>query len=257
MGHEGRLGGVEAADGAAGNRDEQAGEDGLSLESDRRSAVAQALPEFRQRRPLDQQSDEQRHGHEEQGEGEERIDAADDLVDGHEGRDQIVDEDDPHPDHQRGGRAAGHPAQDDGRGIDEHGSDQDQQDHGEDQHHGLGAFAQVIADELRQSGAPIAYGKHSGEVVMHRTGEDAAEHDPEIGGGTELGAHNGAEDGTRPRNVEELDHENLPTGHLDVVDAVRPADGRRRTGRVGAEDLLGETSVEKITQDEGTEADEQ
>ena len=245
-GHQGRLGAMETADRPAGDRDEQAGEDRLPLQSEGRSPVGQPIPELRDRRPFDQQSQEQGNGHEQQGCGEDGIEFADDLVDGHEGGDQVVDENDAHPDHECGIRAAGEVTQDDGRAVDEYGADKHQQQDREEQHHRAGPFAKVEADDLRQSGTSVANGQHPGEIVVDGPGENAAEYDPQIGGGTEFGSHDGSEDGPRSRDIEELDHKDPPAWHLDIVDAVRLFDGGRRLGGIRPENLFCKFSVKQI-----------
>ena len=96
----------------------------------------------------------------------------------------------------------------------------------------------------------MAHGEHSAQVIVHRSGEDAAENYPQVGRRTELGAHYRAEYRAGAGDVEELDHEDLPTRKHYVVNAVGHAHGRRRTV-VRSEDALHNAAVDKVAHDEG------
>ena len=257
-GHQRALGGVEAAHGAAGDGDEQAGEDGLSFEAHGRAAVLQALPEFGQGGPLDEEAHHQRHRHEQQGRREHRIDPADDLVDRQERRDDVIGEDDKDPGHDRPLAAvAHHAAQDDGRAVHEHGAHHQQEEDGEDEHDLLGGLAQVAAHQDGIARPAVPDGEHAGQVVMDGAREDAAEDDPQVGRRAELRAHDGAEDGPGPGDVQELDHVHFPRGHRDEVHVVGLGDGRRHQIRIGAEHPVHERSVQKIADDERGHADQE
>ena len=67
-----------------------------------------------------------------------------------------------------------------------------------------------------------------------------------IGRRTELRAHDGTEDGPCARDVEELDHEDLPSGHYNVVQPIGLADGGRHAV-VRAEYALNKAAVEDVT----------
>ena len=249
---------METADRPAGNGDEHVGPDRLSLAAPGLAAVLQAVPEFGDLRMLHDQADHQGHGHEYQCYRKERVDFADDLVDGEHRGDNVIDEDYPRPDHEGGvGSVAGQVFQDDGRAVNEHGSHQHQQQDAEAEHHGPGAPAEVFPDQLRQARAAIAQRQHPAEIVMHGSAEDAAQHDPEVGRRAELRAHDGPEDGPRTGDVQELDHEDLPRGHGDEIDAVRLGDGGRGTRRVRTEHPLYELAVEQVSQDQCDDADEE
>ena len=55
---------------------------------------------------------------------------------------------------------------------------------------------------------------------MDSTGENTAEDNPQISYRTELGTHNSTKDGACTRNVQKLNHENLPTGKDNKVNAI-------------------------------------
>ena len=92
---------------------------------------------------------------------------------------------------------------------------------------------------------------------MDGSGEDASEDDPEVGGRTELGAHDGTEDRTGSRNVQELDHKYFPSGHRDEVDAVGFGDRRGGPGCIGAEHFFDKSPVEEIPDDKGSQTEEE
>ena len=243
-GHQRALRGVEARDGTAGDGDEQHGEDavGPTVWLRRGPHVVAVRPQFGQRGPVEEEPHHQRPSHEQQRQGEQRIDLADDLVDGQHRGDEVIAEDDDDPHH--GVAADGMENQ--GGAIDEHRSHQDEQQHRDHQHHVLRGRAQIVADHLGQSRAVVAHGEHAAQIVVDGSSEDAAEDNPQIGRRTELRAHDGTEDGPRARDVEELDHEDLPSGHHDVVQPIGLADGGRHAV-VGAEYALNKAAVEDVT----------
>ena len=88
---------------------------------------------------------------------------------------------------------------------------------------------------------------------MNRTHKDAAEDDPQVGGGTEENTHYGAEDGTRACNIQELNEIDAPRRHRDVVHAVLQAVGGRLAVGLHAKNFFHKNSVEEIAQQEGYE----
>ena len=83
---------------------------------------------------------------------------------------------------------------------------------------------------------------------MHGTHEDAAEDYPQVGGRAEENAHDGTEDGTRTRDVQELNEVNAPGGHGDVIDSVLEAVRWGLAFWLSPEDTFDECSVEEIAQ---------
>ena len=88
---------------------------------------------------------------------------------------------------------------------------------------------------------------------MGSTGKDTAQHYPQIGHRTELGSHDGPEDGACSSDVQELYHENLPVGKHDIVYTVSLGHGWCYTV-VRTEHTLHETSIEQITQKQSQQA---
>ena len=83
-GHQRALRGVEAGNGSAGDGDEERREDvvGPPIGLRRSPHVVVVRPQFGQRGPVEDEPHHQCPGHEQQRHGEQRIDLADDLVDG-------------------------------------------------------------------------------------------------------------------------------------------------------------------------------
>ena len=80
--------------------------------------------------------------------------------------------------------------------------------------------------------------------------ENAAEHNPQIGGRAEEDAHDGTEDGARAGNVEELDEIDAPRRHRDVIDTVLQTVGRRLAFGFSTEHTLYESSIKEIAENE-------
>ena len=89
---------------------------------------------------------------------------------------------------------------------------------------------------------------------MYGTGEDTAKDNPQITGRAELGTHDGSENGARSCDVQELDHEHPPGGHLDKVHAVGLGDGGREARGIRTEHPVHKGSVKDIAQDQGNDA---
>ena len=253
-GHQRALRGMKAADRSAGNRDEQARENRVLGQGTARR-VFQPFPNLRNIRELDKQDDHQGNRHEDQSKGEHRIYPADDLVDRQQRGNDVIDKDDDDPEtvladgihHKCRFPDA---AQDLGRAEHEHGTYHHQQEDREDQHHRLRGLAEIGSDEFRQVGAAMPDRQHARQIVVYGTREDTAEHNPEIGRRAELGAHDRTENRTRPGNIQELDHENLPRGQHDIVYPIGFGDSRRGPV-VGPEHTFNESTVKKIAGHQG------
>ena len=247
---------MEAGNGATGNGNEQAGEDGLVLQTRLLTPAAQAIPQFRNGRPLDKQAHHKSQCHEQQRNGKNGINLADELIYGQQGGHQIVGEDDTHPKHD-GATAAvsGNVSQDESRAVHEHRSHQQQEDDGEYQHHLFGTVTQILAHQFREAHSSVAHRKHTAHIIVHGAGKDAAQNNPQVAGRAKLGAHDGAENGTGSGNVQELNHEHLPVGHGNVIHPIRLHNGRCLAGRIRAEGMIYEGSVKEIAQNQGYDAD--
>ena len=221
-GHQGTLGGVEAGDSAAGHGDEHEAPHGSSLGMH----GTEVIPDLRNGvLRLDKDAHGHADGHDDQANAEQRIDLADNLVNGNKGGDEIIHQDDNQPE-QSGGDNAGGAAVfeqgDDqaGRTHGEHGAHHDQQHHAEHTHDVLHEAAQVDTGDLGDGSAVVALAHHAGEVVMHCTGKDRTKGDPQEHDGAPQSALHSAEDGTKARDVQQLDHEQLPLGKDHIVHTV-------------------------------------
>ena len=247
--HKWTLRAVETADGTACNGQEQAGEQrvlrhiGGNAQQRLRLRGTHVVPYLRQRRHLNEQHHHQCHSHEQHSEGKERIDAADNLINRKKGGEDVINEDGDDPTHGAPAKGVEHQS----RTIDEHHADHHQQEYGEHEHDALSVQAEVVADELRQVAAIVAHAQHAGEIIVHRTGEDAAEDNPQISRRTVPGTHDGTKDRASTGDVKELDHIHFPRRHGDVVDAIGIGNSRRRTV-VRLEDALNELAIKQVAQ---------
>ena len=183
--------------------------------------------------------------HEYQCDGEQRIDLADDLVDRQQRGQYVIDEYDGRPERQieTVRRQLGEQA---GRSGHEYGADQYHQQHREDPHELLEPASEESADRLGQAFSVVAERDHAREKIVHGSGEDTAQYDPQVGSRAELGSHDRSEYGTEARDIQELDHEDFPRRHRNVVDSVLFGVGRSRAFRIDAEDAGNEFPVDEV-----------
>src|SRR5699024_12223612 len=116
-------------------------------------------------------------GHDDEADAKDGVDLADDRVDGQEGGDEVVGQDDPQPELGVGDNAAEaavlEQGDDQAGGADgKDGAHHDQQHHAEHAHDVLHAVAKVDAAHLRDGRAVIALGQHAGKIVMHAAGKN-------------------------------------------------------------------------------------
>ena len=174
---------METAHRATGDGDEKAREYRLAAQKPLRlTYIAKPVPKLRKRRPSDKQADHQSQSHKNQRESENRIYPSDDLVDRHQRGKKIIKEYHPDPYHNR--YAASIPrdvSENERRAEHEHRSHKHQHNDGERQNESLCAFPEIFPDQVRQSRSPVPYGEHSGHIVVHRSGENAAQNNPQVG----------------------------------------------------------------------------
>ena len=227
-GHQRRLGGVEARDSAAGHRDEHETPDGLAGGLH----VVEVGPQLGDDVVgVGHDAEADAHRHDDQADAEDGVNFADDLVDGQEGGDEVVGQNDPQPELGAGdnaGEAAVLEQGDDQAGGTDckDGADHDQQHDAEYAHDVLHAVAEVDAADLRDGSAVVTLGQHTREIVVDAAGEDGAEGDPQEHHRPPQSALHGAEDGAQTCNVQQLNQEQFPLRHHDVVNAVVDADRR-------------------------------
>ena len=194
--------------------------------------------------------------HQQQRQTEDGIEAPDELVDGEQRGQHIVEEN--HRDPELGGEPPalrGHEAVEQRRRRNHKDRTHTHQQHQrEGAHETAHAEAQLVAHQFGQRESLLAHADHAAEIVVHRTGEDAAQDNPQIGRRTVEDAHDGAEDGARAGNVEELDEQHAPQRQRHVVHAVLMRVAGHFGRGVWLEDALHHRSVEEVTQKEADES---
>ena len=194
------------------------------------------------------------HSHDDQADAEHGVDLADDGINGDKGCDEVVDQDDDQPE-QGGGQHTGHTAvlaqgnDQAGRADCEHGTNHDQQHDREHTHDVLHDRSEVLAGDLSDGSTLVALAHHTGEVVMHATCKDGAEGDPQEHHGAPQSTLQCTEDGTQTCNVQQLDQEQLPLGHHNVVNTIVDAHSRRFTV-VRAERVVNDLAIDKVADDQ-------
>ena len=98
------------------------------------------------------------------------------------------DTDNPH----QGGTAI--PLEDGGGTEHKHRAHHQQKEYREHPHDLTGLLTQVFPDNLRTTGTTVTHGEHTSEIVMYTACKDTSQYNPQVGNGTELGAHDSTED---------------------------------------------------------------
>ena len=197
---------------------------------------------------------QQPQSHEYEGRTEQRVDLADDLVDGQQRRHEVVYDDDCDPPPVRHG--GDHLTQNTRGRAQEHHSHQYEQQHREYAHKLPRTAAQIAADDLGDAQAVVADEYDARDEVVHGAHEYSAEGYPEEGHGTEAGAHDGAEDGAYAGDVEQLYEERTPQRHGNIVHAVAEAFGGHLGRRVYAADPLQIAAIGEICRHKEGQTDE-
>lgn len=107
--------------------------------------------------------------------------------------------------------------------------------------------AQVAPQDFRQVFPLVPQGNHAGEVVVRHSAQNAAENDPQKRGRPVQHAHDGAENGPQPCNVQQLDEKNAPARHDHIIHAVRTGHGGSLPGGVRTENPFQHPPVSEIT----------
>ena len=237
-GHQRRLRSVETGTGTAGDGDEHQRPRGQTGGALRRpfDVVVEGIA-------LEDEGAQQPHGHEHQQDGEERINTTDDLVHGQNGGEEVVREDDRHKNHAVHTGQVSH--QTGGTGDEDH-AHENKQNHGEHAHQLLDGVAEVVSDDVGHGLAAVPDGQHPGEVVMHGSGEHAADNHPQQGDGAVQSAQNRTEHGAETGNVQQLNQKDLGGTHLHIVHTVGHLAGGRRPIGIRAEHLFHKSPVHEV-----------
>ena len=193
-------------------------------------------------------------GHDDEADAEDGVDLADDRVNRDKGRDEVIHQDEDEPEQQRsehaGCTALAAQLHDQARRADrKHRAHHDEQDHGEDTHHVLHHRAKVFAGDLGDGSAVVALAHHAGEVVVHAACKDGAEGDPQEHHRPPQCALHGTKDGAKAGDVQQLNEEQLPLGHHNVVHTVIDAHSRR-FAVVRAEGVVHNLTIDKVAHDQ-------
>ena len=247
---------MEAGDRAAGDGDEHKAPDRSGL----RVEVSEVVPDLGDLVALGEDTERHAECHDDEADAEQGVDLTNDLVDGQERCDEVVDQDQNQPEElagkDAGAAALGAQQLDEAGGADsEHGADHHEQHHAEHAHDVLHCAAEVDTGDLGDGSAFITLAHHTGEVVMDCTGKDGTEGDPQENDRTPKSTAQSAEDGTQTRNIQKLDHKELPLRENHVVHAIVDLHGRRFTV-VRAESLFDDATVNEVAADQQCEADQ-
>ena len=248
---------MEAGDRAAGNGDEH--------EAPHRGARgmhgAEVVPDLGDGvLRLGEDADGNTDGHDDQADTEQGVNLTDDLIDGNESRDEVVDKNDNQPEQGRGDDAlvAAVLEQGDnqtGRANRKDRTDHNEQHHAEHAHDVLHRAAQIDTGDLGDGSAFVTLAHHTGEIVVDRTGKNRTEGDPQENHRAPQSAAQSAEDRAETRDVQKLDHKQLPLRQNHVVHAIVDLDSRRFTV-VRAEGLFDDATVNEVAADQQCEADQ-
>ena len=190
----------------------------------------------------------QPHGHEEKHHGKQRIDVADQFVDGEKRGKQIIHKN--HRSPERGVEGFGcKRCNKAGCGDHKHATHQNKQDNGEYTHHLLHARAKFLTHYLRERDAAGPQGNHTRHEIMDCTGENGAQHYPQICGRAIHDAHYRTEDGAETGDVKELDQKYFPSGHGYKIHTVVVCYCRCGAVRLDAEHALHKETIDEIAAD--------
>ena len=248
--HQGALRSMEAGDRAAGDGDEHEAPNRRAL----RMEVCEVAPNFGDGVALGEDAERNTERHNDQADAKHGVDLADDLIDGEEGRNEVIDQNQDQPEHLAGedafAAALGAEQLDEAGGADrKHGADHHEQHHAEYAHDVLHRAAEVDAGDLGDGSAFVALTHHTGEIVVDRTGKDGAEGDPQEHHGTPQSTLQSTKDGAQTCNVQQLDEEQLPLGHHNVVNAIVDAHSRS-FAVVRSERVVHDLTIDKVAYDQ-------
>ena len=176
---------------------------------------------------LEQHHPEEAEGHQHQRGAEYGIAFADDFIDGENRGENVVGEYYPHP---CADADAAHQGREQLGGAEqEHRADQHHQHNREPPHGGAHGGAEIQTENLGERLAIGTENHHAREVIVHCAEKNSTECNPQERHRAEACAEYGTENRSSAGDVEQLNQENTPPRHFDVVDAVGHALARRGT----------------------------
>ena len=201
--------------------------------------------QFRQLVAAGDQPHDDAHRHHQKHRAKDGIELPDQLVDGQQRSQQVIDQNHHNPE------AGVHPIRRQagdqrGRAGGKHRAQQHQKDHREHPHHLLGRRAKACAYDFRNGRAVHPDGDHAAHVVMDGSAQNGAKHNPQKHHRAKNRSQQGSENGAGACDVKELNEKNPPGFHGNVVHPVGM--GRSRRGpSVGTEDPFGQLAVEQVS----------
>ena len=240
---------MEAGARTAGNRDEHE----APYRSSVRMHAAEVCEQFRRMVTVQRHSDRDTDCHRDQAETENRVNLTDDLVDRNERCDEVVAEDNGKPCRrcrERSGNALilEQLYEKACRANRENSTYHDQQYNREDSHNGLHGVAKIDAGNFGDRCTVVSLGKHAGEIIVNRAAERCAECDPQEYDGSPQSTLHGTKDRAKAGDVQQLNQEQLPLRHNNVVNAIVDRNGRCLT-IIGAEGAVNEFAVGEVSND--------
>ena len=262
-GDDSRLGGMEAGEYAAGDGYEEYREEVAVCEIlavvEHAVIFPDVVPHLNEGIALDKQTDENADSREQQNAAEDRVNAADDLVDGEYGRDEVVSKDNAVDDPCRGCVGSAREVKDLGcgnvaGGVDKHCADKQQEQAYENVVNREYALIGVPFDHVGHLSAAVAQADHAGEIVMHCAADDVADGDGYECDGSEQDALYRSENGAGTGNVQKVDKAVFPALHGNVVNSVIFRVSRSFTV-VRSENLFTELAVKRSASEKHHETD--
>ena len=246
---------METGDRTAGDRDEHKAPDRCA----RRMHAAEIVPDFRDLVAVHRKTDGYADSHDDQADTENRINLSDNLIDGNECRNEVINQNDckPHGSlRERSGHAFLRQKLDkkSGRADSKDGTDHDQKDNGEDTHNSLHRRSKIRTGDLRDRCTSVSLGKHTGKVVMDSAGKNCTECDPQEYDRSPQCALHRSEDRAEACDIQQLDQEQFPLRHDDVVNTVVDRD-RRSLTVIRSEGAVYKLAIGKVSADKNSQTD--
>ena len=200
------------------------------------------------------------HSHDDQADTENRVNLTDDLINGQESGDEVIDQNQNQPEQRlrkhaacTGVLAQGHDQACGANG--EHSTNHNQQHNAEHTHNILHHTAKVDAGDLRDGSAVVTLAHHAGKEVMHSTGKNGAESDPQEYHRSPQSTLQCAENGAKAGNIQQLYQKQLPLRHHHIVNAIVDFNGRGFTV-VRAKCFFNHFTVCKVANDQNCQTQE-
>lgn len=202
---------------------------------------------------LGEQGDNEPQRHKDEQNTYNGVKPADDTIEGDDGSDEIVGENEYAPGQCRSGRekigkkVGEETGQQCGRGKNKGCAYHDHKQNGEAFHEDTRPGTKVAAYDFGVADAVFTDGNHACDIIMYRAGENGTEDDPQQCDRPVQGPENGAEHRTEACDIDHLAHVEFPRRHGGEVHSVPFRHNGSGTGAVGSEHAFHKGSVQRIT----------